>query len=93
MDDTYFEFTTGALKNVILKGRNYWEKITVRGILRDDKGKQSLNIIVDRLFTTGIGNAPKNESQYDKNFEPKFINNLTDFARICTQTISDHIKN
>jgi len=93
VDDTYFEFTTSGLKNVILKGRNYWEKITVRGILRADNGKQSLDIIVDGLFTTGIGNAPKNESQYDKNFEPKYFSNLTEFARICTQTISDHLKN
>ncbi len=85
VDESYFELTIVAIKNVILKGRGFWEKITVRGYLRAHNNEQILDILVDGLYTTGIGGPPSIDTQYDNNFEPDYLNSLNDFAKICTQ--------
>ena len=81
LDSGRFSFSVIVrnVKGYILKGDDKWERIEIKCFIREGDAGKYLQVETDGLYTGGLGAYPK-DSQFDKSFEPRMKQNLSEFS-------------
>lgn len=90
--NNFVEVIIRGLKGEVIQGGNEWEKIQISFIRSSqNSGIKELIVLVDGHLASGIGRSPE-DMQFTKSMEPKFSNNLNNYAKKLSTSLISYIK-
>jgi len=90
-DTSNLVVTAAGLRNRVVKGENFWEKISfyITMVIDETFNASSLFIVSDGYFTASLVNPPI--TSYTNSFEPQYYKYLDDFNKYFGNFLQEHL--